>query len=67
MEYKKMNEAEMLSALQTVWKNMTIDKDRDAYEDMLILLDNMVYFLRYDLQCAYNYKHGKIKEGKFFF
>ena len=67
MEYKKMNEAEMLGALQNVWKNMTIDKDRDAYEDMLILLDNMVYFLRYDLQCAYPYKRGKIKEGEFFF
>lgn len=67
MEYKKMNEAEMLGALQNVWQNMTIDKDRDAYGEMLMLLESMVYHLRYDLECTCQYKHDEIKREEFFF
>ena len=48
-----MTEKEMLHTLQEVWKNMTMDKDRAAYSEMLVLLDNMSYFLRQDLQCSY--------------
>lgn len=48
-----MTEKEMLDSLQKVWENMTMDKDSEAYKEMLQLLDNMVYYLRYDLQCEY--------------
>lgn len=48
-----MTEQEMINCLLSVWDNMTVDKDRDAYKEMLMLLDNMSYFLRYDLQCDY--------------
>ena len=50
---KQMNELEMLDCLQAVWENMTYDKDREAYGEMLVLLDNMSYFLRNDMQCTY--------------
>lgn len=44
-----MTEKEMIDCLQSVWENMTLDKDRAAYAEMLVLLDNMIYFLHYDL------------------
>ena len=50
-----MTEQEMINTLQSVWENMTWDKDRNAYQEMLILLDDMTYYLRYDLQCEYTY------------
>ena len=45
-----MTEQEMIDCLQLVWENMTEDKDRNAYTEMLLLLDEMREFLRYDLQ-----------------
>ena len=39
-----MQEKEMLNCLLAVWENMTEDKDREAYKEMLVLLDNMRYF-----------------------
>ena len=50
-----MTEKEMIACLQSVWENMTWDKDREAYKKMLLLLDNMRDFLRYDLQCEYTF------------
>lgn len=61
-----MTEKEMLYALQSVWENMTMDKDKAAYEKMLVLLDNMTYFLRYDLQCDFP-KAAAIGKGQFDF
>ena len=43
-----MTEQEMINTLQSVWENMTWDKDRDAYQEILMLLDSMTYYLRYD-------------------
>ena len=34
-----MTEQEMIDCLQLVWENMTEDKDRNAYTEMLLLLD----------------------------
>ena len=34
---------------------MTWDKDKNAYTEMLMLLDSMTYYLRYDLQCECSY------------
>ena len=48
-----MTEKEMLNCLMTVWENMTEDKDTEACKEMLLLLDNMRYFLRYELQIEY--------------
>lgn len=45
-----MTETEMIDSLQSVWENMTMDKSYDAYQIMLVLLDNMLYLLRYDYQ-----------------
>lgn len=62
-----MTETEMLNALQSVWENMTMDKDRIAYGKMLVLLDNMMYFLRYDLQCDYPIEEVTLAAGDFDF
>lgn len=48
-----MTDKEMLDCLQYVWENMTMDRDRTAYSEMLVLLENMFYFLRDDLQIDY--------------
>ena len=62
-----MTEQEMLDCLQCVWENMTSDKDRQAYRKILLLLDNMAYYLRYDLQCEYTLPKPETKRGKFDF
>lgn len=62
-----MREKEMLEYLQAVWENMTEDKDREAYKEMLALLDNMRYFLRYDLQIEYLLPPLEVKAGEFTF
>ena len=62
-----MTEKEMLDCLLAVWENMTEDKDTEAYEEMLLLLDNMRYFLRYDLQIEYLLPPLEIKAGEFTF
>ena len=62
-----MREKEMLEYLQAVWENMTEDKDREAYKEMLALLDNMRYFLRYDLQIEYELPPIEVKAGAFTF
>ena len=62
-----MREKEMLEYLQAVWEDMTEDKDREAYKEMLALLDNMRYFLRYDLQIEYLLPSLEVKAGEFTF
>ena len=62
-----MTEKEMLNCLMTVWENMTEDKDAEAYKEMLLLLDNMRYFLRYDLQIEYALPPMEVKSGAFDF
>ena len=62
-----MTEKEMLNSLLAVWENMTEDKDREAYKEMLALLDNMRYFLRYDLQIEYLLPPLEVKAGAFTF
>ena len=62
-----MTEKEMLNCLLAVWENMTEDKDREAYKGMLALLDNMRYFLRYDLQIEYLLPPLEVKAGEFTF
>jgi len=62
-----MQEKEMLNCLLAVWENMTEDKDREAYREMLVLLDNMRYFLRRDLQIEYELPPLEVKAGAFTF
>ena len=62
-----MKETEMLNCLLAVWENMTVDKDREAYKEMLVLLDDMCYFLRYDLQIEYELPPIEVKAGEFTF
>lgn len=62
-----MTEKEMLDCLQNVWENMTTDKDREAYGEMLMLLDNMRYYLRFDLQIDYKAPSMETPEGEFVF
>ena len=64
-----MTEKEMLNNLQSVWENMTTDQDRNIYAEMLPLLENMLYFLRYDLQInpSYSPMDIQIKKGAFIF
>ena len=62
-----MTEKEMLNCLQSVWENMTVDKDRNAYKEMLLLLEDMRYYLRYDLQTEYEFPHTEAPTGDFTF
>ena len=62
-----MTEKEMLNCLLAVWENLTSDKDREAYKEMLSLLDDMRYFLRYDLQIEYELPPIEVKAGAFTF
>ncbi len=62
-----MTEQEMIDCLQLVWENMTEDKDRNAYTEMLLLLDEMREFLRYDLQIEYHLPSIEIKSEAFYF
>ena len=62
-----MTEKEMLDCLLAIWENMTEDKDRNAYTEMLLLLDEMREFLRYDLQVEYHLPPFEIKSGAFDF
>ena len=62
-----MTEEEMINCLLSVWDNMTLDKDRKAYSEMLVLLDNMRYFLRHDLQIEYELPPLEVKAGAFTF
>ena len=48
-----MTEKEMIDCLQSVWENMTTDKNVDDYQKMLVLLEEMTYLLRYDYQIDY--------------
>lgn len=68
MIQKRMNEREMLECLQAVWENMSWYKDREACEEMLVLLEDMVYLLRYEMGCGYPSRSFEIpKEGTFTF
>ena len=45
-----MNTNEILSSLERIWENFRYDGDRETYRKILVLLDDMRYLLRYDLQ-----------------
>ena len=62
-----MTEIEMLNSLMTVFDNMTADKDRGAYSQMLSLLDDMRYYLLYDLQIEYPHREIEVQQGEFSF
>lgn len=62
-----MTDKEMLTCLQSVWENMTADKDINTYKEILLLLDDMRYFLRYDLQIEYDLPSLDIPAGEFTF
>lgn len=46
---------------------MTTDKNQEAYKKMLCLLDNMVYYLRYDLGIEYSSEMPAMGEDMFDF
>ena len=62
-----MTENEMIEYLQEVWENMTIDKSRSAYCEMLWLLDNMAYYLRHNLGIEYSPETPSVGAGEFDF
>ena len=62
-----MTDKEMLDCLQSVWENLTWDRNIQTYRDMLVLLDNMTYFLRSDLQIEYELPEIEIQKGAFEF
>lgn len=62
-----MTDNEMLTCLQSVWENMTADKDINTYKEILLLLDDMRYFLRYDLQIDYDFPSLDVPTGEFTF
>ena len=62
-----MNDRELLDTLQSVWENLTWDRDIQTYRNMLVLLDDMTYFLRSDLQIEYELPEIEIQKGAFEF
>ena len=62
-----MTENEMIEHLQEVWENMTTDKSRSAYCEMLWLLDNMAYYLRHNLGIEYSPETPAVGAGEFDF
>lgn len=62
-----MTENKMIDHLQKIWENMTTDKNQEAYKKMLCLLDNMVYYLRYDLGIEYSSQMPAMGEDTFDF
>lgn len=62
-----MTENKMIDHLQKIWENMTTDKNQEAYKKMLCLLDNMVYYLRYDLGIEYSSEMPAMGEDMFDF
>ena len=62
-----MTENKMIDYLQKIWENMTTDKNQEAYKKMLCLLDNMVYYLRYDLGIEYSSQMPAMGEDTFDF
>ena len=62
-----MTENEMIEHLQEVWENMTTDKSRSAYCEMLWLLDNMAYYLRHNLGIEYSPETPSVGAGEFDF
>lgn len=62
-----MDGKEMLDSLQAVWENMTSTVSVEDYRKMLMLLDDMVYHLRYDLQIDYELQIPEVRAGAFDF
>ena len=62
-----MTENEMIESLQDVWESMTTDKSRDAYCEILWLLDSMVHYLRHDLGIEYSHETPSVGAGEFDF
>ena len=62
-----MTENKMIDHLQKIWENMTTDKNQEAYKKMLCLLDNMVYYLPYDLGIEYSSQMPAMGEDTFDF
>lgn len=62
-----MTDKEILDTLQSVWDNMTFDRESQTYRDMLVLLDNMTYLIRSDLQIEYELPLPEIQAGEFYF
>ncbi len=66
-----MNENEMLESLELLKKNLSTNGDKTIYKKMLVLLDDIRYFLYYDLQIDYPKEYyeniREIKEGSFDF
>lgn len=62
-----MTENKMIDHLQKIWENMTTDKNQEVYKKMLCLLDNMVYYLRYDLGIEYSSEMPAMGEDTFDF
>ena len=43
----------MLTALQSIWENLSFKGDREIYSEILVLLDNIRYYLHDDLRIDY--------------
>jgi len=71
--YVLMTETEMLAQLDNINKNLSYGGDRELYSQMLVLLDNIRYFLKQDLEIDYPKEYYDVlnnfiaKEGNFEF
>lgn len=50
---KRMSDDEMLEAVLTIYKNINYYRNPKMYQQMMILLEEILYFLKSDLQIEY--------------
>lgn len=48
-----MTTKEMLDSLNAVYDQIRADQKREEYEDILVMADEILYFLRNELGCCY--------------
>ena len=51
---KNMSEQEMLNSLQSVWESVRMNDSKATQRNILTMLDEMVYLVRYELRCEYD-------------
>lgn len=58
---KLMSDNELLEAVQTIYKNLDYYRNPKMYQQMMILLEEMLCFLKSDLQIEYPIEYLEAK------
>lgn len=61
-----MTTAEMLDSLNAVYTQMRIDQKKEEYDDILVMVEEIAYFLRNELGVN-PFAYGAVKDEPFVF